>query len=100
MIKRTKNIGDIIKNSRQSKGYTLSKLSKLAGVSPNYLWHIEKNRKNATDTILIKIAKALKLDIEKVTKNKNDDSLFKKINKLTADQKKTLKILINGWLKE
>ena len=49
----------LIKEEREKKGMTLSKLSKKSGVSAAHLSDIEKNFKSPSLLVMVKIAKAL-----------------------------------------
>ncbi|MBS4173361.1 helix-turn-helix transcriptional regulator [Bacillus sp. FJAT-49736] len=58
-------IGDRIKALRISKGYSITKLAELAGVSKSYLSYIERDmRNNPSLEFLCKIAKPLNTNIE------------------------------------
>ncbi|AGK55408.1 helix-turn-helix domain-containing protein [Bacillus sp. 1NLA3E] len=60
-------IGQRIKYFRELKGYSLSKLAKLAHVSKSYLSHIERDVKsNPSLHFLIKIADSLEISIDNI----------------------------------
>ncbi|MEH7374838.1 helix-turn-helix domain-containing protein [Neobacillus drentensis] len=67
--------GNILKRIRQEKGYSLTKLGKLAGISKSYLSLLERGiQKNPSIEIIEKIAKVLEVDINYLidsTENKN-----------------------------
>lgn len=52
-------LGDAIKARRRDRGWTLAELSRRSGVSYNYLWEIEHNRKQPTLPVVKRIADAL-----------------------------------------
>ena len=54
----------LIKEERERQGMTLSKLSKKSGVSVAHLSDIEKNFKSPSLLVMVKIAKALDVDIK------------------------------------
>ncbi|MDQ0859271.1 helix-turn-helix domain-containing protein [Bacillus sp. V2I10] len=58
-------VGDRLRELRQEKGYSISELSELAGVSKSYLSYIERNiQKNPSLQFLRKIAMTLEVDLE------------------------------------
>lgn len=54
----------LLKEIREEKQISLEQLSKLSGISKSHLSYIERQEKEPTITVLIKIAKALNVDIE------------------------------------
>lgn len=54
------NVGDKIRYVREIRGYSLTALSELSGVSLPYLSEIENSKKNPSNKALTKIAQALK----------------------------------------
>ena len=67
--------GNILKRIRQEKGYSLTKLGKLTGISKSYLSLLERGiQKNPSIEIIEKIAKVLEVDMNYLilpTENKN-----------------------------
>ncbi|MGM0880097.1 MAG: helix-turn-helix domain-containing protein [Bacillota bacterium] len=58
-------IGDRIKSLRKKKGYSITKLAGLAGVSKSYLSYIERNMQNNPSLqVMAKIAAPLDSNIE------------------------------------
>ena len=53
-----------IKQIRKEKGITLRELSDLSGVSKSHLSSIERNEKEAGYTVVVRIALALKVQLE------------------------------------
>lgn len=63
------NISDNIKKLRQERGYSLEKIARLADLSLNTVVKIESGaNKNPTIDTLIKIAKALDVDVDHLIK--------------------------------
>lgn len=54
----------LLKEIRKEMNISLEELSKLSGISKSHLSYIERQEKEPTLTILIKIAKALNIDIK------------------------------------
>lgn len=58
-------VGERIKKLRKSKGYSISELAKIAGVSKSYLSYIERNvQRNPSLQFLSKLAHTLETSIE------------------------------------
>ncbi|MGG4489234.1 helix-turn-helix domain-containing protein [Metabacillus idriensis] len=58
-------VGDRLRELRQEKGYSISELADLAGVSKSYLSYIERNiQKNPSLQFLQKISMTLEVDLE------------------------------------
>lgn len=58
-------VGERLKELRQEKGYSISELAELAGVSKSYLSYIERDvQKNPSLQFLRKIASTLEIDVE------------------------------------
>lgn len=71
-------IGGRIKEYRKRKGYSITQLATLAGVSKSYLSYIERDlRTNPSLEFLGKLAKSLDTNIEELLENKE--------NEVTAD---------------
>lgn len=56
----------LLKEVRKRKGYSLEKLSKLAGISSSHLNYIENNLKEPTISVLVRISLALNVKIEEL----------------------------------
>lgn len=56
----------LLKEIRAEKGYSLEKLSQLTGISKSHLNYIEKNEKEPSLSIAIRIAQALNIDIKEL----------------------------------
>lgn len=54
----------LLKEIREQKQISLEQLSKISGISKSHLNYIERQEKEPTLTVLIKIAKALNIDIK------------------------------------
>lgn len=53
---------------RKKKGYSLQQLSKLTGISTSHLNYIEKNEKEPTISVLVRIATALNVKVDELYK--------------------------------
>ncbi len=58
----------LLKDIRKKKGYSLEQLSKLSGISSSHLNYIEKNSKEPTISVLVRIAQALNVKIDELYK--------------------------------
>lgn len=58
----------LLKEIREQKQISLEQLAKMSGISKSHLNYIERQEKEPTLTILIKIAKALNIDIKDLYK--------------------------------
>lgn len=58
----------LVKEIRKEKGYTLDQLSKLTGISKSHLNYIEKNQKEPTISVVVRIAQVLNVKIEELFK--------------------------------
>ncbi len=62
-MKEIKNLGKKIKSLRKKNNITLTRLSELSGVSQGYLSRIENGKHDPTFSVLLQIARALKIQI-------------------------------------
>lgn len=58
----------LLKEIRKEKGYSLEKLSKMTGISSSHLNYIENNEKEPSLSMAVRIARALKIKIDKLYK--------------------------------
>ena len=58
----------LLKNIRKEKGISLEKLSKITGISKSHLNYIEKNEKEPSLSIAIRIAQALNIKVDELYK--------------------------------
>lgn len=58
----------LLKEIRNEKGYSLEKLSKMTGISSSHLNYIENNEKEPSLSMAVRIARALKIKIDKLYK--------------------------------
>ncbi len=58
----------LLKEIRKEKGYSLEKLSKMTGISSSHLNYIENNEKEPSLSMTVRIARALKIKIDKLYK--------------------------------
>jgi len=61
-----KLIGQRIKELRKSKGLSQEKFAELAETSPNYLSRMERGTENPTIDMLIKLSKALEVEMREM----------------------------------
>lgn len=67
--------GSKLKKLREDKGYSLTKISELTGISKSYLSLIERGiQTNPSLDILEKIAIALETDVETIVRNVNSSN--------------------------
>jgi transcriptional regulator with XRE-family HTH domain len=116
------SIGDRIKQVRTQKGFSTYDISEKTGVSQSTISKLENNKRKADYEILIKISKALNVDIEDFFKEdhptqcnhkimdeiiKENDiiekeikSLYPKIAKMSPEKRKALSQIIDALLGE
>lgn len=58
----------LLKQVRLKKGYSLEELAKLTGISSSHLNYIERNEKEPSISMLLRIAIALNIDIKELYK--------------------------------
>ena len=58
----------LLKEIRKEKGYSLEKLSKMTGISSSHLNYIENNEKEPSLSMTVRIARSLKIKIDKFYK--------------------------------
>lgn len=58
----------LLRDIRISKGYSLDKLSRMTGISKSHLNYIEKNEKEPSLSMAIRISQALGIKIEELYK--------------------------------
>lgn len=58
----------LLKEIREEKGYSLEQLSKITGISKSHLNYIERNEKEPTISVIVRIAMALNVKIEELYK--------------------------------
>ncbi|GKU82880.1 helix-turn-helix domain-containing protein [Niallia sp. NCCP-28] len=60
-------LGDKIQSLRKRKGLSITRLSIITGVSKSYISYIERNKqKNPSLVILLKLSKALEIDLQEL----------------------------------
>lgn len=68
-------VGERLRELRQEKGYSISELAELAGVSKSYLSYIERDvQKNPSLQFLRKIATTLQTDVEDLLGNSSSNA--------------------------
>ncbi|MCI8760365.1 MAG: helix-turn-helix transcriptional regulator [Clostridia bacterium] len=58
----------LIRQKRQEKGYTIDKLAKIANMSKGHLSRIEREETEPSISTLVRIAIALKMDVNELYK--------------------------------
>lgn len=76
------NIGKKLNSLRKKKGYSLSKLEEISGVSKSMLGQIERGESNPTVKILWKIAKSLNVSFSFFVEE--DNSMMAKISSINV----------------
>ena len=87
-----------IKNLREAKGLTQNALANNAGVSPTYIYQLEKGEKSPTIEYLDHICWGLGITIEEffTIKEPAEQSIADKLSTLTIEQKKLLNDFLNS----
>ena len=87
-----------IKKLREAKNLTQNALANNAGVSPTYIYQLEKGEKSPTVEYLNHICWGLGITIEEFfsTKEKSAEQIPDKLSILTAEQKKLLNKFLNS----
>ncbi|WP_428909048.1 helix-turn-helix domain-containing protein [Niallia sp. Krafla_26] len=96
-------IGERLKRLRIQKGYSISKLSKLTGISKSYISYIERDlQNNPSYQILIKLADALDTSIDYLLGNAQNPNTPSPDEQITLDPEWTqiLKSAIQDGLKK
>ena len=89
-------VGKCLRELRQEKGYSISELAELAGVSKSYLSYIERDvQKNPSLQFLRKIAVTLETDVEDLLSNSTSST---SINEFVLDEE--WKRLLNKAIEE
>ena len=63
-------VGLNIQNARRDRGYSQEELAGRAGVHQTYLSGVEGGKRNTSLLVLDRIARALNLDVEELTKKR------------------------------
>ncbi|MBK8756256.1 MAG: helix-turn-helix transcriptional regulator [Actinomycetales bacterium] len=66
MVLLRRELGDVLREHRQTRGLTLRGLSALAAVSPGYLSEIERGTKEASSELLASVCAALGVPLSDV----------------------------------
>ena len=87
-----------IKSLREAKNLTQNALANNSGVSPTYIYQLEKGEKSPTVEYLDHICWGLGISIEDFfsTKEKSKEQIPDKYSNLTAEQKKLLNEFLNS----
>ncbi|MBD5099855.1 MAG: helix-turn-helix transcriptional regulator [Clostridiales bacterium] len=87
-----------IKSLREAKKLTQNALANSAGVSPTYIYQLEKGEKSPTIEYLDHICWGLGISIEEFfsTKGNSEKRTSDKLSSLTAEQKELLNAFLNS----
>ena len=87
-----------IKSLREEKKLTQNALANSAGVSPTYIYQLEKGEKSPTIEYLDHICWGLGISIEEFfsTQEKSDKQIADKLSSLTTEQRKLLNEFLNS----
>lgn len=87
-----------IKALREARNLTQNALAYQAGVSPTYIYQLEKGEKNPTVEYLDHICWGLGITLEEFfcTKEKRNNAICDKLSALTEEQKKLLNDFLNS----
>jgi transcriptional regulator with XRE-family HTH domain len=87
-----------IKSLREEKNLTQNALANNAGVSPTYIYQLEKGEKSPTIEYLDHICWGLGITIEEFfsTKEKSVKQIYDKLSILTEEQRKLLNEFLNS----
>lgn len=72
MLLVRREIGDVLRELRQSKGHTLRQVAGRAKVALGYLSEIERGQKEASSEILFAVAEALNVPISQIMREVSD----------------------------
>lgn len=94
------NLPDRIKYLRKEKGYSVTKLAYIAGVSQSYLRDVELGKKNPTINTLTLICDALGITLkdffdDSITDSIEQNPLIRRIFQLTKEQQNALLNFLN-----
>ena len=97
------NIGQLIKEYRTSRGYSVNKLANLAGISQSYLRDVELGNKNPTVETLSYICDALEISLadffnQYCGEESTVKSLTQEIYRLSPHQRKLLEAFLHSLL--
>ncbi len=67
------NIGKRLKEIRQEKGLSQKELSEKSGVAQSHISNIERDNKNPTVGVLMKLSEALDEDLTKIISERSGD---------------------------
>lgn len=87
-----------IKSLREAKNLTQNALANSAGVSPTYIYQLEKGEKSPTIEYLDHICWGLGITLEEFfkTKAKSEAVIVDKLSSLTEEQRKLLNAFLNS----
>lgn len=89
-------VGERIKTLREAKHLNRNQLATLAGVSPTYIYQLEKGEKSPTIEYLGYICFALNISLKEFFDIKKDLISLDKLSQLTIEQKSLLNSFLNS----
>ena len=91
-------VANRIKTFREARKLTQNALAYQAGVSPTYIYQLEKGEKSPTVEYLDHICWGLGITLEEFfyTKEKSDNQAVDKLSNLTAEQRRLLNDFLNS----
>ena len=101
---------DRLKQSRTAKGFSQAELSKMVEVHVTNISRYERGENKPTTEVLSKLANALDTTTDYLMNGSSDElansnisdkellSLFKRVNTLSAEKKKTVKDLLEAFI--
>lgn len=97
------DIGNLIKQFRTSKGYSVNKLANLSGISQSYLRDVELGKKNPTVETLSYVCDALNISLADFfnaycNQEPSTNSLLLEIYRLSPYERKLLETLLHSML--
>ena len=97
------NTGDLIKQFRISKGYSVNKLANMSGISQSYLRDVELGNKNTTVETLSYVCDALSISLADFfnvycEQAPSTSSLLSEIYRLSPVQRELLEAFLHAML--
>lgn len=71
-------IGQKIKSYREKRNFTQTKLAEISGVSQTYISELESNKSQPTVAVVVKLAKALGISVDKLLEDDEEPVTVKK----------------------